>query len=93
MAGYANWIQSVEYSPSIAEIFSTLAFLGAYIPSDTDIWANTCPIGQVWSLNVEEHSCLWLAQGVILTGGARIQSGVLVFMSLSVLATMILFGS
>jgi peptidoglycan/LPS O-acetylase OafA/YrhL len=87
MLVYANWFQAVKYSPSLVEIIATLTFLGTYIPNDVNIWANTWPIAHMWSLNVEEHSYLWLALGVVVTGGASTKSRVTAFMLLSVAAT------
>jgi len=87
MVVYANLIQPIKYSPSVIEITSTLTFLGTYIPSEVNIWAQNWPIGHIWSLNVEEHSYIWLALGVLATGGARIKSHVLVFLLLSVAVT------
>lgn len=87
MLVYSNMIQPVKYSPSLAEIMSTFTFLGTYFPSDINIWANTWPIGHIWSLNVEEHSYIWLAMGVLVSGGARIKFRVLTFLFLSVAAT------
>jgi peptidoglycan/LPS O-acetylase OafA/YrhL len=89
MIFYANWIQTVKYSPSLIEILSTLTFLGTYIPDNVNIWANTWPIGHMWSLNVEEHSYLWLALGVVITRGARFKSHVTIFLLLSVAATIL----
>ena len=48
--------------PDGVEILATLSFLRTYFPSDIGIWApNRWPIGHLWSLNVEEHSYIFLA--------------------------------
>lgn len=84
---YSNWFQATPYSPSFIEIVATLSFLGSYFPSDISIYANTWPIAHMWSLNVEEHSYLWLALGVVVTGGAGVKSRVITFLLVSISAT------
>lgn len=89
---YAIWFQPVKYSPPLSEIFSTLFFLRTYVPADLNIWSNIWPIGHVWSLNVEEHSYLWLALGVVITAGARNKLHVMMFLVMSVVATIFFMG-
>jgi len=43
------------------EIVSCLLFLRTYFPSDVPIWSSAVPAGHIWSLNVEEHSYVFLA--------------------------------
>lgn len=43
------------------EIVSTLLFLRTYLPDHPDIWHTGLPIGHLWSLNVEEHSYVFLS--------------------------------
>jgi len=43
------------------ELLATLVFLRTYLPSDTDIFSSSLPVGHIWSLNVEEHTYVWLA--------------------------------
>lgn len=43
------------------EFFSTLFFLRTYFPAQPDIWSTGLPIGHLWSLNVEEHSYVFLS--------------------------------
>lgn len=44
-----------------AEILSTLFFMRTYFPAQPDIWNTGLPIGHLWSLNVEEHSYVFLS--------------------------------
>lgn len=37
-------------------LFSTATFIRTYYPLSTGIWADSLPIGHLWSLNIEEHS-------------------------------------
>lgn len=43
------------------EIVATLVFLRTYLPDHPDIWNTGLPIGHLWSLNVEEHSYVFLS--------------------------------
>ncbi len=43
------------------ELLSTLFFLRTYFPAQPDIWSTGLPIGHLWSLNVEEHSYVFLS--------------------------------
>ena len=43
------------------EILSTLVFARTYVPSDSDRWITELPLAHLWSLNVEEHSYVFLA--------------------------------
>ena len=43
------------------ELLSTLAFLRTYLSSGASMLDNGWPIGHIWSLNVEEHTYVWLA--------------------------------
>ncbi len=45
----------------LGEVVSTLLFLRTYLPSTPDIWHSGLPIGHIWSLNVEEHSYVFLS--------------------------------
>jgi len=58
---YAQFFQARPYTVPLDELLSTVLFLRTYFPSEISIWANDWPIGNVWSLNVEEHSYVFLA--------------------------------
>lgn len=73
-----------------SEVISTILFLRTYFPIDTGIWGTGIPIGHLWSLNIEEHSYVFMSfivllgifrgwQGVVLllTGIACIGIGIL----------------
>lgn len=51
---------------SVTEVVSTLAFLRTYVPTPPDIWHAGIPIGHLWSLNVEEHSYVFMSALVAL---------------------------
>ena len=51
---------------SVSEVLSTLAFLRTYYPLPPDIWHAGLPIGHLWSLNVEEHSYVFMSALVAL---------------------------
>lgn len=55
-AGYLFW-----NSEESANVLSTVFFLRTYLPSDPSIWHTDLPIGHIWSLNVEEHSYVFLS--------------------------------
>jgi peptidoglycan/LPS O-acetylase OafA/YrhL len=57
---YARYLMPDTYVPPTEELVSTFVFLGAYLPADISVWAGKWPTGQLWSLNVEEHSYLFL---------------------------------
>lgn len=66
------WYQSA-YRVPVDELVSTLLFARTYYPSDLSIWAGKWSIGHFWSLNVEEHSYLYLAllAGVAAVAGVK----------------------
>jgi len=43
------------------EILASVLFLRTYVPAQPDIWSTGLPIGHLWSLNVEEHSYVFLS--------------------------------
>jgi peptidoglycan/LPS O-acetylase OafA/YrhL len=51
MRGPRSWV----------EVISTATFLRTYIPATPTIWQVDLPIGHLWSLNVEEHSYIFLS--------------------------------
>ena len=61
MVFYAMFFEKIAYRVPLSEAFLTLIFLRTYLPIGADIWADQWPIGHVWSLNVEEHSYIFLA--------------------------------
>lgn len=70
------------YTPvhvSVTEMAAILTFLRTYFPADVSIWSDIWPIGHLWSLNVEEHSYLWLSLGVVVSQGASKAGRVLLF--------------
>ena len=55
--------QHPRYEVSFQEFVASITFLRTYIPVDKSIWAEQWSVGHLWSLNVEEHSYLFLAIG------------------------------
>ena len=66
------WYQA-PYRVPADELISTLLFARSYYPHDISIWAGKWSIGHFWSLNVEEHSYIYLAllAGVAGLAGVR----------------------
>lgn len=58
---YTSAVQPVRYVPSATEVVSILFFLRSYFPADASIINGQWPIGHLWSLNVEEHTYMFLA--------------------------------
>lgn len=63
---YLLTIYSVAYllgkQIDISEMVSTIFFLRTYYPASPNIWSElTVPIGHIWSLNVEEHSYIFMS--------------------------------
>jgi peptidoglycan/LPS O-acetylase OafA/YrhL len=67
MALYSLYLQPETYRVEAGEALATLTFLRSYLPSGVSIWANQWPIGHLWSLNVEEHSYIYLAIVALIT--------------------------
>jgi peptidoglycan/LPS O-acetylase OafA/YrhL len=44
-----------------SEVVPTALFLRSYLPADFHMFASPYPIGHLWSLNVEEHSYIFLS--------------------------------
>lgn len=58
---YARYLQPTIYPVGLEEASATFTFLRSYVPSGNSIWSDQWPIGHLWSLNVEEHSYVYLA--------------------------------
>lgn len=85
MAVYAATLQSKAYAVPVDEFLSTLMFARTYFPADVSINAGTWQIGHMWSLNVEEHSYVFLAVGALVVRALGRKNASLVFLWLSVL--------
>jgi peptidoglycan/LPS O-acetylase OafA/YrhL len=55
------YFQARPYPVSSSELLATLLFVRTYIPEHVSIWNTGWAIGNIWSLNVEEHSYIFLA--------------------------------
>ncbi len=66
MVAYAAWGQPTPYQVPAREVLTTVTFLRTYLPRSPSIFSDRWAFGHVWTLNVEEHSyvylagCLWL---------------------------------
>lgn len=85
---YATTLQPEPFVPSGAEILATMSFLRTYLPHELALTSDQWPIGHLWSLNVEEHSYIFLALVALatrrlnrrwLTGAALAGSALLVW--------------
>jgi peptidoglycan/LPS O-acetylase OafA/YrhL len=83
---YAVYFQPVRYAVPGQELLATFAFLRTYLPSETNIWSGKWPIGNLWSLNVEEHSYLFLALVALLARRAPQLASALLVATVGVLA-------
>lgn len=63
---YAATFQKEIFLVPIGEALATLTFMRTYLPAAQDIWHAHWPIGNLWSLNVEEHSYIFLAFGAFI---------------------------
>lgn len=88
MAIYGRYGQPLPYVVPPSEILFTLAFLRTYLPIDADIWLEKWAMGNVWSLNVEEHSYVFLALGALLCRKSRNPLAPLLFLTASVAAVL-----
>lgn len=66
MAVY-SLMQIDPYIPRVSEIAAALTFVRGYFPADISVWESRWPIGNLWSLNVEEHSYIYLALTALVT--------------------------
>jgi peptidoglycan/LPS O-acetylase OafA/YrhL len=64
------------YQPRRDEMIGTLLFVGAYYPADMSFVAGHGFTGHLWSLNVEEHSYLFLALIAFVSRWARLRASV-----------------
>ena len=65
---YASYFQPEIYSASLKEVLVFLGFCSTYALS---VWEVKWPVGQLWSLNVEEHSYVYLAAGTLIIARSR----------------------
>lgn len=86
MAVYAGNFQFIYYDVSARELIPTLTFLRSYFPADLNIFARQWPIGHLWSLNIKEHSYVYLALGALLLKNAKSQHAAPVLLILTTAA-------
>lgn len=80
MVVYAAYFQDTPYQASLSEIAAMLSFLRTYFPSNLNIWSGQMPTGHFWSLNVEEHSYVFLALVALIFGRGKYRIGPLLFL-------------
>lgn len=84
MAIYASWLQPSVYKVPANELVATLTFLRTYFPSGQSIFSDNWAIGHMWSLNVEEHSYIYLAGLALLARHFRRKELAIALLLLSV---------
>jgi peptidoglycan/LPS O-acetylase OafA/YrhL len=84
---YAATFQPITYTVPIDELLSTLFFLRTYIGADTGIWYAKWSIAHLWSLNVEEHSYVYLALIAFISSVVAWRYATLALLLLTVLAS------
>ncbi|MES2323979.1 MAG: acyltransferase [Pseudomonadota bacterium] len=72
--------------PQLDEILATLTFLRTYLPAHIDIWNSGWAIGNLWSLNVEEHSYIYLAAVALIARWSSNKSTLLLLLAASIAA-------
>lgn len=80
---YSANFQPKPYVPSNEELLASLTFLRGYFPSDLTIKTTDWAIGHLWSLNVEEHTYLFLAIIALSTAKAKKSHFLLACLSVS----------
>lgn len=92
MAMY-SFFQQMPYAPRISEVAASLTFVRGYFPSDISVWESRWPIGNLWSLNVEEHSYIYLALVALVARhfGSRSLTVALLFLSTAISYFFILY--
>jgi peptidoglycan/LPS O-acetylase OafA/YrhL len=80
VAVYAATVQPAPYQVQLSEFVAAMTFLRTYITDGVSIWAVKWPIGHIWSLNVEEHSYIYLAAGALLCRRLRLRYAVVAFL-------------
>lgn len=68
---YARYGQARPYTVPFSEFLSSMFFLSTYFPQDISIWKTQWANGHMWSLNVEEHSYMYLAFGAFIISKSR----------------------
>jgi peptidoglycan/LPS O-acetylase OafA/YrhL len=81
MAIYSYW--RTGNFPPLGEFFATLTFIRTYFPSNSNILESNWFVGQLWSLNVEEHSYIFLATVALIARLVKRPSVTLVLLALS----------
>ena len=82
---YASYFQPEIYPVGIAELLAVLSFSSTYAIS---IWEAKWPVGLLWSLNVEEHSYVFLAVGTLVIAKSRGMVSASTFLAGSVVAVL-----
>ncbi len=89
-----NLLNLVEGGIPLREPIYGALFLRTYFPSDVELFAAHWGIGHFWSLNVEEHSYLFLAAAALLIRrivGDRNQVWLLLLCTIAVLCTAVYY--
>lgn len=74
------------------EFISTLFFLRTYLPGNVGIWETPVPIGHIWSLNVEEHTYLFMSLFVLVSIGRKFRGTVLIASGIGCLVISVVYA-
>lgn len=74
--------------PRLDEFIATLTFARTYFPTDVSVLESAWPVGNLWSLNVEEHSYIFLAAVALLARLIGRRSITLLMLCLSTLVVL-----
>lgn len=81
------YISSTISPPAIAlntdVLISSFFFLGTYVPKDASLFESGFNLGHLWSLNVEEHSYMYLALGAVVLARLRSKRAIEIFLALT----------
>lgn len=80
---YASYFRPDRYQADAGELLSVLTFVSTYT---LPIWNAKWDVGQLWSLNVEEHSYVYLALGTVVVAKTRGWVSASTFLTASVAA-------
>lgn len=81
----ASFVVPGRFTPNFDEVLAVLFFVRTYFPAELSIWTNPWPVGHIWSLNVEEHSYLFLAVLAVIVRRSKFQHAAPIFLLASVL--------
>lgn len=88
---YARYVRAGASRPTVEELLAALFFVRTYLPVDVGIWSSAWPIGHIWSLNVEEHSYLFLALLALVARRCKSERVLTVLLACGVAASALIY--